>query len=761
LSIDLNASPLSSALIGTRQRRIDGAAKVTGSARFAADLAFPGMLHARLVLSPVAAATILHADVAAAYRVPGVVTVILGSDLAVAPGPDAPLASGHVYYAGQPVAAVVADSEAAAADAAHLIDVHYEELPAVLDPIGAIERDAPAVLGDGPVGFDDSAAHGAPAAATGDGVDHPANVTFRSELKAGNVDEALSAAAVVVRGTYYIPAVHQGFLEPHVAVAAVEPDGQVSIWTPTQGAFTTRSAVAAALGLAVSDVRIVPTEVGGGFGGKVILIEPLVALLAKHVKRPVRLVLTRSEEFLMGRHAQGFEIELEVGAGDNGKLSGLRARVLCDNGAGRGGIGRLAAATLAGTYRIDDYAIETLEVATNRAPVSAYRAPGATQAAFALECALDEISERLRIAPIELRILNAPTEGDPRPGGARWPRIGYLECLREAATHPIYTAPIAQHEAVGVAGGAWIGGLEPAAAACRVDSDGTALVHVGSSDITGTHTSMAMLVAEELSVRLDQVRIVQTDTVSAPYAGMAGGSKILYTVGLAVQLAAQDARRQLIEIATEELEADANDLELVDGMVRVRGVPARGRSIGELAGLATQFGGRYCPVLGQGRSAQRSPSPMFTVQIARVRTDPETGLWEITGFAAIQDVGRAINPAEIEGQIHGGALQAMGRALGEEMVWDGAGQLVTATFADYALPSIDQAPVVDVTLLEIPSASGPLGAKGVGEPPAIPGAAAVANAVSRASGRRVRSLPIDPAGTSVFGATRLANASPR
>jgi CO/xanthine dehydrogenase Mo-binding subunit len=634
---------------------------------------------------------------------------------------------------------VVAETEAQAADAAALVGVEYEPWPAVLDPFQAMEEGAPVVL-DRSGGEDDAGAHGVGPA--GAGLAGRPNVTAHLQLRQGDPGGALTAAAATVSGRYALPAVHQGFLEPHVALVRPDDDG-LTVWTPTQGQFLTRKMLAAQLGLPVSRVRVEATTVGGGFGGKVLLLEPLTALLARLVGRPVRLALTRTEEFLVGRGGPGATIDLELGAAADGTLTGLRARVVFDAGAGRSGLGGMALNLLGGTYRVPNYDLEAFDVATNKTPVAAYRAPGAVQAYFALESAMDELAHRLGLDPIEFRLRNASREGDPRPDGQRWPRIGLVECLEAARRHPLATAPLGEGEGLGVAVGGWGGGREPAAAGCRVEPDGTLLLQLGSVDITGTDTTLAMIAAETFGVPVERVRIERGDTANAPYAGMAGGSKIVYTVGPAVQLAAAEALRQLLEIAAEELEAALEDLELEDGRVRVRGVPGRSRGIGELAELGAQFMGRYAPVQGQGRSVVTQQSPMFTVHLARVRVDPETGAWRITAYAAIQDVGRALNPPEVRAQVHGGAVQGMGRALGEELAWDAAGQLLTTSFTDYGLPSVDQVPEVQVELVEVPSPYGPFGAKGAGEPPAVPPPAALANAIAAACGRRPSRLPAD------------------
>jgi CO/xanthine dehydrogenase Mo-binding subunit len=736
------------ALIGTAQRRLEGDVKVSGRIRFTADLPMAGLLHGRLILSPHASARIRSIRSDSAAALPGVAGVFSGADLGQihAPGPDLPLARDRVFYAGQPVVAVVAETEAQAADAAALVEIDYEMLPAAIDMFQAMQEDAPRVLEQLERALDDAGAHGAASGQAADS-EKPPNVSAVAAFSQGDVHAALASAPAerIVERRYSLAAVHQGFLETHVSVARPEPEGGFTIWTSTQGGFLTRRTTAEMLGIPVGDVRIVPMPVGGGFGGKICLLEPLVAALAGRLQRPVRLVLDRGEEFLMGRGAPSCVIDLKLALGPDGNLSALWARCYFDNGAGTGGLAGLVGLLMCGTYRVPNYDFAGYDVSTNKTPVGAYRAPGAPHAFFALESAVDELVRRIGEDPIEFRLRHASREGDHRPDGVAWPRIGLVECLESARRHRLLSAPLGDGDGVGLAVGAWGGGREPAAAACRVDSDGFLTLHLGSVDISGTNTTLAMIAAETFGLGLERVRVQSGDTASAPYAGMAGGSKIIYTVGPAVQQAASEARRQLLEIAAEELEASAEDLVIRDGEVGVSGVPGRSVSIGHLAGLANQFGGRYAPVEGLGRVAITQQAPQFTVQIARVRCDQETGGWTITGYAAIQDVGRALNPPEVVGQVHGGTVQALGRVLGEEMRYDPEGQLRTASFVDYMLPSVDQVPEIEVELVEVPSAVGPFGAKGVGEPPAVPGPAAVANAIAAATSVRVTELPVNPA----------------
>jgi CO/xanthine dehydrogenase Mo-binding subunit len=731
---------------GRGMRRQEGRGKADGSTRFTADLDLPGLLHVQLVLSHLPSATIRTIDVAAARSAPGVVAVVVGADLpeVEAGGPDKPLAVDRVFYAGQPVVAVIAETEAAAWDAAALVDVDYEPLPVVAGPDGAMRDDAPEVLeADSEGSEEDASMHGAATEAESEPVKGPRNVSSVATFKRGNVEAGLASADAIVKATYRLAGVHHSYIEPHVTMVRPEPGGAVTIWAPTQGPFALRNEIAELLDAAPNEVRVIPMPVGGGFGGKVMLLEPLLVLLARKVRRPLRLSLTRQQEFLVGRPAPAARFEIELGAKRDGTLVGLRARYDYDNGATGGWHAGLTGSFLGGTYRIPNFDVVGYEVATNKTPVDAYRAPGGPQAYFALESAMDEMALKLGMDPIELRLHNASREGDPAADGNPWPRIGMVECLEAARRHPLYTAPLGPDEGVGIAVGSWGGARSPAAAGCRVEPDGTVSVLIGTPDISGSSTGLAMIAAEAFGISAEKVRVDVGDTSVAPQGPTAAGSQTTYSLGGAVYEAALEARRQLLEIATDELEAAPEDLEIIGGRVTVKGVPERFVEITKLVTLSTEFMGRYRPINAMGRSAVKRASPAFTVHIARVRTDPETGAFDLIGYAAIQDVGRAINPPEARGQIHGGAVQSLGRALGEQLAYDAEGQLRSGSFLDYELPTADQLPDIDVELIEVPSPVGPLGAKGVGEPPAIPGPAAVTNALARATGIRVRDVPVD------------------
>jgi CO/xanthine dehydrogenase Mo-binding subunit len=732
--------------VGTPTRRLEGRDKVVGATRYTADLDVGGLLHVQLVLSHVASARIRSIETSAARSVPGVVDVVVAGDLPEqdVAGPDQPLATDRVFYAGQPVAAVIATSEAAAHDGAAAVGVDFEETTAVVDAVTAMQDSSPVVLDvQEEADEGDASMHGAAAGNESEPVERPRNVSAVASAKRGDAAAAMAASEVTVRGTYSVAAVHHTAMEPHVSTVRPEPGGGLTVWSPTQGPFALRDELADKLDIPAHRIRVVPMPVGGGFGGKVSLLEGLLALLALRANRPLRLVLTRRQVFALAKGAPAARFEIEIGAKKDGTLTALRAQFSYDNGASAGWHGGITSAFLAGTYRWAAVDITGYEVSTNKTPVDAYRAPGAPQTYFALESAMDELAQKLNLDPIQLRLRNAVREGDIDGQGAKWPRVAFIECLEEARRHLLYAAPLGAGEAVGIAAGSWGGARTPSAAGCRVEPDGTLSILIGTPDISGATTGLAMIAADAFGYPVEKVRIETGETGVAPYGAVAAGSQTTYSLGGAVHEAAVEARRQLLEIATEQLEAAPEDLDIVDGRVAVSGVPERFVEITELVTLSTQFMGTFRPVQATGRSAVQTASPQFTVHIARVKADPETGAFALTGFAAIQDVGRAINPPEVEGQVHGGVAQSVGRALGEQLFYDPDGQLRTGSLLDYEVPTVDQLPGIDVHMIEVPSPVGPLGAKGVGEPPAIPGAAALANAVSRATGVRVRELPID------------------
>ncbi len=560
---------------------------------------------------------------------------------------------------------------------------------------------------------------------------------------------------MVIERTYTTSIVHQGYIEPQTTTAQPGSGAQpLTLWASSQGMMGLRTEVAQILDLAERQVRVESVPIGGAFGGKFGLLEPLAAAAAYKSRRPVQLALTRGEDLLAGNPAPQSSFTLKLGAKRDGTLVAIQSKIVFDTGAYAGAGVFLGGLILGSTYRCPNFDFRCYEVMTNKAGVGAYRAPCAPQATFALESAVDELCQQLGMDPVEFRLKNALKEGDPTIDHRAWPRIAILECLEEVRKHPLWTNRAALKAVpeelqgwkigVGLSIGGWPGGTEPAAAACRLEKDGTISVVVGSVDLTGSDTSMSLIAAQVLGMSVDAVQTVHDNTDTMPYSGGTGGSKTTYSMGAAVQAAAQDARTQILSIAADMLEASANDLDIEGDKVVVRGAPGKEVPLKQIASASMRFAGKYAPVYGRGRSGLSTTSPMYAGHVARVAVDPETGEVRVLDYLAAQDVGFAINPAEVEGQIIGGVTQGLGWALYERFVYDENGQLLTSTLMDYALPQSTEIPRIVPLLIEIPSPLGPFGAKGVGEPPVVPVGAAIANAVFDAVGVRIPDLPITP-----------------
>jgi CO/xanthine dehydrogenase Mo-binding subunit len=659
-------------------------------------------------------------------------------------------------FTGQPVALVLAESEEAAADGAEVLLVDYEPLPTAATMDQALAEDAPLVWPGGvPGSSDEAGAHGADAGEDGqEGAPRRSNIASRRHFKRGDVTAGFAEADVVVERTFNTSMVHQSYLEPHATVVQPDPlTGGATVWTSTQAPFWAREEVAGVLGVPESDVRVVGTPVGGGFGGKFLLYEPLVALAARQAGRPVSLVLTRMEEMLAGNPAPAMRLAIKLGAKKDGTFTALAGEVLVDCGC-YPSFHVMAAFLMGSLYQYPNLDLHYAELLTFKQSVGAYRAPGVPQGAFAIESLVDEMARKLELDPLTIRLRNASGPGEPMAHGRPWGSMGMRQVLERLGQHPAWLEREASRAAgrgtgtrhgLGIAIGGWPGGTEPAAATCALNRDGQLHVHIGSVDLTGTTAGFALMAAEVFGVDPEQVRIISGDTGSAPYAGAAGGSKITYTVGPAIIQAAGEARAQVLAIASAEFEVDPADLEIVDGKVQVRGVPGRAIPLSELAGKTMQFGGKYAPIMGHGRHAENRSSPAFCAQLAEVEVDEGTGQVRVPRLVVIQDVGRAINPEGIRGQMIGGAAQGLGWALYEAMIYDDQGQLLTGTLIEYNVPSADQvAETVETVMVEVPSDYGPYGARGVGEPPVIATAAAVANAIADATGRRITDLPMTP-----------------
>lgn len=742
--------------VGKRTKRIDSPPKLNGAERFTGDLRPSELLFTSIVPSTYAHALITGVDKSAALEVPGVVAVFTNDDLAIAKDENgAPiamlLAGNRAVYVGQPVALVLAESAVAAQDGADAVVIEYDEQTPVSDLEFALSGDSPSVNADAHGAFEDEAdmhnADASAASATASDEVLPVNVTNSINFERGDVDQGFAESDAIVELEIHSETVHQGYIETQTTVAVPDSLNKITIHASTQAAFHVRQKVADTLGWEAANVAVMPMPVGGGFGGKFGHIEPLAAAAAVAIGQPVLLQYSRTDDLLAGNPAPDCTIKVKIGATRDGTIKAIDAYLLFGAGSTAGSPLGIGAILLGGYYKFPNLRIKGYEVLTHHASAGAYRAPGAQQATFAIESAVDELANKLGLDPMDFRLQNAVEEGDLRPTGGAWPKIGMRETLEALKAHPMWANRAATMEAghgIGIAVGGWPGAVEPASATCRLDADGKLTVVLGTSDLNGTNTSFAQVAAESFGLDVDSIRVSTVDTDSAPFAPGAGGSKITYSVAPAVHAAAQDALEQIKNIAAEHLEAAVDDLEVSDGMVRVKGVPGSGLSFKEISALTLTSNNTSLPVYGRGSASLLQASPGFAAHLAEVKVDELTGEVKVLKYVAAQDVGFAINPAAVDGQIHGGVAQGIGWALYEGQAFDSDGTPQASTLMDYALPRSTMIPDIEVIQVEVGSPDGQFGAKGVGEPPAIPGAATIGNAIRSATGARMTHLPIRP-----------------
>ena len=748
-------------VVGQTVARVDAVEKVTGAAQYGADVHPPGMLYGKLVRSKHAHANIRSVDTSEAEKLPGVRAIITQDDV---PSGRRVFATDKMLYLGEPIAAVAATDPDIAEEAAELIKIDYEVLPVVQDVMEAIKPSAPRLHGDdtkdGPnrrevsgeirkLSRDKENDHSdAISKLEAELENYPDevyyNISAESHTEAGDVEKGFAESDVVVEDTYVIPRVHQTYMEPHVSVASADSSGKITVWASTQGPFAIRSGIAGTLGIPLTQINVIGTTMGGGFGGRfgVIITHVPAVLLSQKTGRPVRVQMTREEEFTDGRPAPGCVIKLKTGATNDGRILAREALAFWDSGSVSGAsIG--STIRVRGVYKIPNLKVDAYGVHTNKSGTAAYRAPGAPQAIFAGESQLDEIAERIGMDPVKFRLINMREEGDPVPAGSNEPKVGYKETLEAVADAAGWWDREAdENQGWGVAVGDWTNGCGPGGVYVSVHEDGSVRIFHGSMDITGTDTAISQIIAEILTVPYESVTIRRGDTDSAPYSTGSGGSVVTFTMGNTAKLAAEDAHRRILELASERLNINVDDLELKDGAVHVVSAEQpKSISLGELAAYSLSTTGG--PIVGKGAFARQASTPALAAQIAKVEVDPGTGRTRVLKLVASQDVGFAINPMAVEGQIEGGTVQGYAWAMMEEMQYDENGN-VNPGFVDYRVPTSADLPTVESVIVEIPAPNGPYGAKGVGEPPITPTLATMANAVKDAIGIRINELPIKP-----------------
>ncbi len=730
-------------VIGTRPIRHDGADKVTGRAKYGADYAFPGMLHGKVLRSPHAHANIKSINIDKALKLPGVKAIVTAKDLPQAENKLEQagemtinpmylsmniLAHDKVLYDGHAIAAVAATSPHIAEEALRLIEVEYEVLPPVMTVDVAMKKGAGILLKD---------------LRNKEEGDKQTNVAQHYQFKRGDIEAGFKSADYVIEREFNTAMVHQGYIEPHNAVGIYNSDGHATIYCSTQGAFDVRSLSAQVLGMPVGHIKVVPAEIGGGFGGKTtIYLEPISVLLSKKTGAPVKLVMSRSEVLRASGPTSGSKIKVKMGATKDGKLVAAEIWMAYEAGAFPGSPVGAGAMCIIAPYTIEHFQIDAYDVVVNRPKTAAYRAPGATNAAFASETVIDELAEKCGIDPLDFRLNNGVKEGAAQVVGPPFKRIGFIQTVEAIKNSAHYKSKLTgKFRGRGVASGFWFNAGMQSSATVNIHADGTASVVTGSPDIGGSRASMAMITAEVLGLPVTDVRPITADTDSIGHTDVTGGSRVTFATGMAVYEAAKDAERQLLERAAKFWEKKPDEVEFKDGKFFAKGNGVPPMSIKQLAPRLARTGG---PITGRASVNARGVGPGFATTCVDVEVDPDTGKVQLLRCTIAQDAGKAIHPSYVEGQMQGGTAQGLGWALNEEYFYDDKGTLRNSGFLDYRMPTCLDLPMIEAIVVEEANPGHPLGVRGVGEVSIVPPVAAVANAIYRAVGVRMTETPMSP-----------------
>ncbi len=729
-------------VVGTRPIRHDGTDKVTGRAKYGADFEMSGMLYGKVLRSPHAHARIKSIDTSAAEALPGVRGVVTGADLPIAAkdnpalsaraASDNILAGAKALFRGHPIAGVAADSPHIAEEAAALIKVDYEVLPASSNVLDAMKDDAALLHED------------LTTTEFGEETDKHSNISNRFRYEQGDVDQGFAQADHVVEREFNTRTVHQGYIEPQNASALWNADGHLTVWTSTQGAFTARDALAGILEVPVSQITVVPMEIGGGFGGKIPLyLEPVAALLSRKTGRPVKMQMSRTETFEATGPTSGAWFKVKMGAKNDGTLVAADAVLCYEAGAFPGSSPVTAGAQCVfAPYDIANQRVEGYDVVTNKPRSFAYRAPGAPISAFGGEQIVDELARKCGMDPLAFRLKNASKEGTRRVDGPEFPVIGNVECLEAARDSDHYKSELSgRNRGRGVASGFWFNVGMASSASISVNADGTIGLVEGSTDIGGTRASLSMQAAEVLGIPAEDVRPQVADTDSVGYTFLTGGSRTTFATGWAAYDCAQDVKRQMIERVAQIWEKEPAEIDLADGIFKHNSDEDLQMSFKELAGQLARTGG---PISSQVSVNPGGVGGAFGAHLVDVEVDPETGKVDILRYTAVQDAGKAIHPSYVEGQMQGGAVQGIGWALNEEYFMNDSGDMVNSSFLDYRMPTSLDLPMIDTIIVEKANPGHPYGVRGVGEVPIVPPMAAVANAIHDAIGVRMENLPMSP-----------------
>ena len=738
-------------VIGRRVPKVDAIDKVTGRAQYGADILLPRKLIGKVLRSPHAHARIRHIDTSQAAALPGVMAVITGNDLpTLTPGASSPagrvsmqdyylshevLARTTVLYHGHAVAAVAATSEAIAEEALRRIQVDYEVLPHVLDPLQAMQPDA-IVLHD--TLFTQTASG---KAAT------PSNVAEHLTMGRGDVHQGFAEADVVIERTFRTQTVHQGYIEPDAESAWVREDGSVAVWANTQTTFTQRHELAVLLQMPLHTIRVVPTEVGGAFGGKeTVRVSALCVALSRIARQPVGMTFSREEVLRATGPGSATVSTIKVGARRDGTITAIQAHLVYDAGAYPGAPLRSAIRRVFSHYRTPHLQIDAYDVMTNKPHVAAYRAPGATPTNFALESVVDEVGESLHLDPLAFRLKNVSQAGDPMPDGVQLSTVSLVDILQRLRHHACWTTPLSgPRQGRGLALGLWT--MPGGTTSCHItlNPDGSVTLVLGTVDLSATRTSLAMVAAEALGLDLEEVRVVVGDTDMVAYSGASAGDRVTYVTSKAILKASQDLLQQVTARVAEALRVSPQEIRYERQRFWVSGAPERSMTLAE---VAQQTGRGEEAIMAYGSNSETfttvALAPNAAAHVVDVEVDADTGQVQILRYTTFQDVGLCVNPAQVEGQMQGGATQGIGWALSEVCAFDERGVLQQAHLLDYRIPTSLDVPSIETNVLENPSPDHPYGIRAVGQVPIVPPAAAVANAIYRATGVRLQELPMTP-----------------
>ena len=725
--------------VGTRPLRHDGLEKVNGKARFAADITKPRMIHGHVLRSPHAHAKILSIDTTEAEAMPGVKAVVTASDFPLQKKDEGfphrsknLIARDKVRYEGQAVAAVAATTRRHAREAAAKIIVNYQELPNVMTIDEAMAEDAPLV-------HENLITKGSDSKTT-----KPSNIAEIDFYERGDIDVGFAEADFVYEHEFTTEAFHQGYIEPHACLADTGKDGRSEIWCSSQGHFMVRSATANMLGWETSRIKVVPAEIGGGFGGKTtIYLEPLAVKLSEKADRPVKMVMSRDEVFKATGPTPGTKIRVKIGAKKNGEITAGKAWLAYQSGAFPGPWGKLGGWCIFACYNIPNVHIEAHEILLNRPVNIAYRAPSAPMAAYPTETVLDQIAKEIDMDPIDLRLLNAVKEGDIQLGdfGGKYPRIGIKETLEAIKNHPNYIISLGPNQGRGIATGYWFNIAESSSATINLSEDGRAVVMTGSPDIGGSRASMAIMAAEVIGIDVKLIQPVVGDTETVGFTDVTEGSRATYATGIAVVNAAEKIVTKLRERASIMWDCNLEDVEWVDGRAIHKDGKESPLSLAEITAQAKKTGG---PLNATGSLETKGQGPAFSTQLCDLEVDPETGRVTILRYTTAQDAGTAIHPSYVEGQMQGVVVQGIGMALNEEYIYNQKGRMENPGFLDYRMPVASDLPMIETIIVEVPNPKHPYGVRGVGEVGIVPPIPAVANAIHDAVGIRLREAPMSP-----------------